>query len=767
MLQAIKNKSSLSASDRKPSYFLLSPFALVQIYTEEEIQNTVRLAQSSSFDPLARRGQLLKTEPTIDAASVKLKAIVARKLSEKQLDNRYRERAQHELDIISQMGFSDYFLIVADYVAFAKQNDIKVGPGRGSSASSLVSFLLGITEVDPIRYDLIFERFLNPDRQSLPDIDIDFEDTKRDQVIEYLKKKYGPDRVGSIITYSSLQAASSLNAVGEIENIPTERIKKLTSNLIPGNSLSESLKKSYTLQHLYQDAYYSELFNKAKQIEGFPVNASKHAAGIIISQEKLSDLVPFHQGLIEYEYDYLEKMGFVKLDILGLSNLSFLRLIEEKILADKKTIPDLDDNLDDSRCYQTLNNLATYNIFQLESRGMQRAIADIKPQNFSDLYALIALYRPGPMENIKTYAENKHKSDQISYEDPVLAEILKPTYNVIVYQEQVLSIVKRYAGLTSAEADNFRRAISKKDELQLQGYREKFIAGALKLGHSKTQINKVYDRIYRFANYGFNKAHSVSYALIAYRLLYYKTYFPQAFYQASFSRSPFDAKSSAIYEKEFKLLGYQMIRPTLFHSSDQLVFTSTQVFLPFSAIKGLSQPFIDSLTAVSTQGPPLDLFGFFIAMAEQKHDSKNYQRLIDSGVLDVFEKNREKLRANLVELINFGEFGDPSNRINLRPAQPQPRRDYYLETLACGRCFSYSLADLTDLELVAEEKYYLIIMGNDQANTEYQALNEEGFIDIVFDRAMNLGPYAIIAASGNLSRNQKRLYLNTYRKEIS
>lgn len=761
LLQSIGEKREYVESLESNSRFLLGPQALKQLYSEAELNGTAELAESISFDPLATRGRLLRTDEKPDE---KLKAAVEKELAARQLGQEYKERAAHELGIIESMGFADYFLIVADYVAFARRQDIKVGPGRGSAASSLVSYLLGITEVDPLRYDLVFERFLNPDRQSLPDIDIDFEDTKREEIIAYLRQRYGPERVATIITYSSLQPASALNAAGEALKIPSERIKRLTANLTPGASLAESLERSYQLKRLSQDPYYRNIISKALLIEGFPVNTSRHAAGVIISDEPLEESVPILEGTAGYEYHYLERMGFVKFDILGLSNLSFLREIETEIAREGRELPDVAGDLDNPRCYEVLNRLLTCDIFQLESRGMRQSIAKIQPSRFSDLVALIALYRPGPMENIDLFARNKQSGDVASTWNPIIAEILRPTYNVLLYQEQILAIVRRYAGLSAAEADNFRRAISKKDEKQLATYAALFTAGAAAAGRDPSEAQKVYELVLRFANYGFNKAHSVSYALITYRLLYYKTFFTSAFYRASIRRSGFDSRSAALYRTELTSLGYQLRRPLVAHSGSSLRFDGGECYLPLTVIRGLSADFSAALEQLISE-PPSNLFDFFLRSAGWSGDAKIYRKLIDAGALDEFEPNREVLRLNLPELISFGCFGEKNNRIRLRPAAADRRQDYYLEFAALGAVLSFDLQELTSLKTGEDEMLLLIVSPLNLNNTGYQALSRDGAIDIFLERPLELEPYAIVAATGKLNKTRKRLFATSIRKE--
>lgn len=759
LLQAIRNKRSVN-EQYSSANFILSPEVLSKLYTEEEIKNTAQLACNCHFDPLQIKGGVYDLFPA-EEANDQLYKKVHLKLNELGYNNDYLKRVEYELDVIFKMGFSSYFLLVADYVNFAKTNDIKVGPGRGSVASSLVAYLLNITEVDPLKYGLIFERFLNPDRVSMPDIDIDFEDTKKNMVVEYLRKTYGDNHVAHITTYSTLQAASALNAIGEVRKIPLERIKRLTANLLPNSSLEESRKKSYALSSILKDPYYLSIFEDAKKIEGFIVNSSKHAAGVIITGRDLPKLLPFSNGTVNVEYSYLEKMGFLKFDILGLANLSFIRNIEEKILETNATIPIISDDLNNAYCYKLLSLGATYSLFQLESEGMKRAIQQVKPSCFNDLVALLALYRPGPMDNIPLFGRNKENPSLIDYLDPDLEPILKETYGVIVYQEQLLKILTTYAGFTPAEADIFRRLISKKQSEEMQRYEEKFINGALARKKDLVQIKKIYSYILRFAEYGFNKAHSVSYAFITYRLLYYKTHFPLQFYEACLAKESLSRKTAKILEAEFKASGYRMLGPNILYSTDRLVIVDKMIYLPLTLIKGLSKEFGTRLIAIKKDFK--DVFDFFVKTYNNDNKEKDYIRLADAGALDSLGVNRSLVRENVSELIMAGLADDSTNRPILRVSNTPKVIDYYKEQEALGSALSMTLASLSAADLQEDETLFLIVNSDNYSRSQYTAINDITAVSLSFSSGAELPNFTLVAVRGRLSRNQKRFYVDSYR----
>jgi DNA polymerase-3 subunit alpha len=435
---------------------------------------------------------------------------------------KYIERLKKELTIIDQMHFDDYFLVVQDYVNFAKRSGILVGPGRGSAAGSLVAYVLGITEIDPIEHDLIFERFLNPSRQTLPDIDIDFMDNRRNEIVEYLFDRYGNNHVAHIVTFQRMKAKMAIRDAGRILGIELPIINNI-SKLISVQydlDLSNAIKTSKALASFANK--YADLFDIAQKIANFPRQIGLHAAGVIITNTRLDDVIPIQSSTdginaTQYSMEYLEPLGLIKMDILGLVNLTTINETIKLIKKEQSKNVDLSKiNLHDKKVFDQLSNGNTIGIFQLESLGMRNLIMKIKPTSIEDISITSALFRPGPQKNIPDYLKNKAQPNNIQYLNDDFKEVLSSTYNIIIYQEQVIEIVQRVAGFTLAEADLFRRAISKKDANKLNQLRKQFIVGAQKNKYSEIEINKIFDFIYEFANYGFNHSHSLAYSYVSY-----------------------------------------------------------------------------------------------------------------------------------------------------------------------------------------------------------------------------------------------------------
>ncbi|MBM4325452.1 MAG: DNA polymerase III subunit alpha, partial [Deltaproteobacteria bacterium] len=450
----------------------------------------------------------------------------------------YRDRLEEELKIIKSMGYPGYFLIVADFIHYAKQRGIPVGPGRGSVAGSLVAYALSITDVDPIEYDLIFERFLNPGRKSsMPDVDVDFCMEGRDDVIQYVMEKYGKENVAQIITFGKMQARAVLRDVGRVMGIPYAEVDRI-AKLIPSTlniSLSEALEKEPQLKELIQkDSRISSLFKIAKSLEGLTRHASTHAAGVVISNRPLIEYLPLYRGqddevITQYAMKEVEAIGLVKFDFLGLKTLTMLdhaiRLIEKNrgIKVNLLEIP-----LDDREVFSSLGSGSNLGIFQLESSGMRDLLTKLKPESFKDIIALVALYRPGPLDSgmVDEFVKRKHGKVAISYEVPALEGILSDTYGVIVYQEQVMHIASSLASFSLEDADNLRRAMAKKDFSEMEKQKEKFFEGTKKNRISPKKAEKIFEQMETFGRYGFNKSHSAAYALIAYQTAYLKTHYP-------------------------------------------------------------------------------------------------------------------------------------------------------------------------------------------------------------------------------------------------
>ena len=572
------------------------------------------------------------------------------------------ERLKYELDVISKMGFADYFLIVWDFVKYAKNNGILVGPGRGSAAGSLVAYVLGITDVCPIKYDLLFERFLNPERISLPDIDIDFQDDRRDEVIEYVKEKYGDFAVCQIATFGTFATRSSWRDTARVHGLKTAQINAVTKHLRSGMSLEGNLKEHAALQE-YLEAHPSQkaIFMRAMHIEGFPRHVSTHAAGVIISPADLRNFTAITKGatnvyLSQYEAGDLEAIGLLKMDFLGLRNLTMIQEISALIrdeIADKFDINQI--SLTDKKTYELIASADTMGIFQLESGGMRAALRQILPSNIEDIISALALFRPGPMANIPMFAARKHGREQIKYYHPSLEPILRNTYGIIVYQEQIMQISNKVAGYSLGESDILRRAISKKDVRVMEEEGSKFIQRALRRGYARQVAEKIFDLISRFANYGFNRSHAASYAMISYQMAYLKVNYPHYFMTSVLVTQMGSSKGTANAIKEARGLGIEVLPPNVNVSFKGYRAKNGQIMLGFLSVKHIGLEMANKLIAERGKGKFTTFFNF-IKRVNNFLGEKIIAALIDVGACDEFGYNRTMLHTNVVRIMDFLKY---------------------------------------------------------------------------------------------------------------
>ena len=569
--------------------------------------------------------------------------------------NNYIQRLKYELNVISKMDFCNYFLVVWDYVKYAKKNNILVGPGRGSAASSLVSYCLGITDIDPLKYDLLFERFLNPDRITMPDIDIDFDADKRGFVINYVINKYGVNKVSSIITFSNLLAKQVIRDLARIFEIPTFKIDNLLKNFDDKKSLDKQLDNVSVKRILNDDKTLKKLYDVAINLEGLKRHTSLHAAGVVISNKNLSNYVPLslnadNSYTCGYTMNYIEDFGLLKMDFLGLKNLTIIDKVLNKVGIKFNDIP-----LNDKKTYELFCSGYLDGVFQFESAGMRKFIMDLRPDNIDDLIAAVALFRPGPMDNIPTYVARKHKKEKVTYIHEDLEEILKSTYGIIIYQEQIMQISSKLAGFTYAEADVLRRAMSKKKEDVLLSLKDKFINGCIKKGYEKNVAEDVYNLILKFANYGFNKAHSVCYAIIGYKIAYLKIHYPKEFMCEVLNNYIGVNTKTKNAISECKRLGVQIDKPNINISSSYYEIKNGKIVYPLSMIKN-----IGTLTArqiideKNNNGDFIDFFDFVKRVYKLGKDV--VKNIILSGALDSFGDTRRTYVENLDEAINYAEL---------------------------------------------------------------------------------------------------------------
>ena len=569
------------------------------------------------------------------------------------VNERYVNRLKEELSVIKEMGFVDYFLIVYDYVLYAKKHNVLVGPGRGSAAGSLVSFAIGITDIDPIKYDLLFARFLNPYRKKMPDIDIDFEDTKRAKVIDYVREKYGHDNVATGLTFNTLKAKLVLRDLARAMRIDSNLFEKFIKLIDRNKSLKENRRDSIIQKYLEMYANLKDLYAAAEHLENLKKNVSTHAAGIVISSVSLDEVIPIYQNgdVIQtgIAMDYLEKLGLLKMDFLALRNLSIIDSIVKKI--GKFNLSDID--LNDHKVYEIFKNADTDDIFQFESKYAKNNLIKLQVSSFEELSITMAFLRPGPSNQIDEYVKNKENRN--FYIHPDLKEVLQSTYGVIIFQEQVIKILEIIGGYSLYEADTVRIAMSKKKEDIIENEREKFISNALKKGYDKQFVIDIFDKIKRFAEYGFNKAHSVSYAIISYELAYFKTYYPNEFYISLLDYAK-DGNDKIRLLNLLKKNKVKILKPNINVSSFNYQFKNNYLLLPINMVRtvptNILREIIDRKEIEYT-----DIYDFIVKCSSILNKN-NYEALVRSGLLDIFGYNHQTLIQNSDMLFNYALLAD-------------------------------------------------------------------------------------------------------------
>lgn len=582
----------------------------------------------------------------------------AKKRYGEELPPHVSERLDYELKVIAQMGYASYFLIVWDFVNYAHENSILVGPGRGSAAGSLVAYSLGITNIDPLKYGLLFERFLNPERVSMPDIDIDFCYEKRERVIDYVVHKYGADSVAQIITFGTMAAKAAVRDVGRVLNFPYAEVDRI-AKLIPAElniSIADALEKSPDLKAYYkQDDKVRKLIDLSMAVEGLPRHASTHAAGVVISEEPLVTHVPLQKsgedGMVtQFPMGTLEELGLLKMDFLGLRTLTIMgeavRLIKQSVGVDVDlaNLP-----LDDGNTYNLLSQGDTSGVFQLESGGMRSILRELKPNVFEDIIAVVALYRPGPMEQIPTFIQSKHGVTPIHYLHADLEPILKETYGIMVYQEQIMQVASVMAGFSLGEADLLRRAIGKKKIDILNQQREVFVKGCVSKGHPQKMANELYDLIVKFASYGFNKSHAAAYALVAYQTAFLKANFPTQYMAAQLTGVMATTDKVAGYIADSKKMGIDVLPPDVNVSEANFTVTGDKVIrYGMAAVKNVGMGAIESILAARQEKGPFTSFKDFCSRVDLRSCNKKVmENLIKSGAFDCLGANRNQLMAVL------------------------------------------------------------------------------------------------------------------------
>lgn len=642
------------------NYMLLSD--AISLVSNETLNNTNVIADMCNLE-LSKRDDLLPVYDTnidSDQYIVKLSVAGLNKRLGGNVSDVYKRRLIYELDVIKRMGFSNYFLVVYDFIKYAKKNNILVGPGRGSAAGSLVAYSLGITEIDPIKYDLLFERFLNPERVSMPDIDTDFPDIYRNSIIEYVRDKYGEKRVSGIITFGTMAAKLVLRDVGRVLNIPPKTIDTLCKK-IP-TVTKDKLKDFYNRDENFRNIINSSdklmlLYEISTLIEGFPRHISTHAAGVVMSRIDLDRIIPLVRNddmyISGYTMEYLEELGLLKMDFLGIKNLTTIMNIIadiESSLGIKINFSDIP--LDDPDALKLFETADTCGIFQFESEGMKNFLRKLRPNTIYDIFAAIALFRPGPAVNIDSYIRRKHGLEQVTYLDPCLEGILSSTYGIIIYQEQIMQIANVMAGFSYGEADILRRAMSKKKLDLLKGEEIRFIEGSVARGHKEEDAKRVFELILNFANYGFNKSHSVSYAIVAYKMAYLKAKYPKFFFSNLLSSVIGSEAKTIEYINEARKLEINVILPDINRSTNKYEVVDNGILFPLSNIKNVG--IVTCKDIINSRGDGFnDIYDCFSKILSRNVNKSTLEALIDVSCFDSFGYNKKTLYYNLDNLINY------------------------------------------------------------------------------------------------------------------
>lgn len=573
----------------------------------------------------------------------------------------YKERLKKELDVIISMNFADYFLIVYDFILHAKKNGIIVGPGRGSAAGSLVSYTLGITEIDPIKYDLSFERFLNKDRVTLPDIDTDIEYLRRDEVVEYVKNKYGRDKVANIITFGTLLPKQVIRDVARVLVISNDKIEKIIKLIKDKDTFDDLLKNDMFVKLVRNDIEYEKLIRISKKLEGLKRHTSIHAAGVIISKKPLMDKVPLYKSgdniLTGYSMEYLESLGLLKMDFLALRNLTIIDTVIKKVKLDKNLFIDINKiPLNDYKTLKIFYDVDTTGIFQFESEGMKNFLKILKVKSFDDLILAIAMYRPGSRDNIPEFIKVREGKKKPHYILPELESILKGTNGIIVYQEQIIEILKQIGGFTYSKADIIRRAMSKKKEDIILKYEAEFIEGAKNNGYDENKAKSIYDLVLKFANYGFNKSHSVAYALVAYQIAFLKAHFREYFMVTLLNMVIGSDVKTKEYIDESKINNLKINSVNINISSDHYIVHNDEIYLPLTVIKNIGKEAVNHILNIRNEGKFTDYYDFVRRTYSNKVNVKIIENLILSGALDIFGINRKTMFENLNNIIAYANL---------------------------------------------------------------------------------------------------------------
>lgn len=665
VLRAIAKQSNIENQglDVQFQRYLRSPQEMEALYDESDLLATEQIAGMCNVQMAFQKSKLpvFKNKLHIDSRDYLIK--LCKKGLEKRLNGNlnttYMNRLEYELSVIVNMGFTDYFLIVWDFIRYARSQDIFVGPGRGSAAGSLVAYCLGITHIDPIQNNLLFERFLNPSRISMPDIDTDFPDDRRDEVIQYVRDLYGHDHVSHIVTFNTLQAKQAIRDVGRVMNIPARIVDELSKML--KNTPKTTLLQAYNENPVFRkriesDKRLTDLFQMCIKVEGLPRHTSLHAAGIVLSDQPIVNVCPLVSvdGSIQatqFTAEYLEDLGLIKMDFLGIRNLTTIHEIVTNLKTQKHISLDMMKiNLKDAKTYQLLAMGNTLGVFQLESSGITALLQKIQPNKFEDISVVLALYRPGAMQHIDTYIERKKDPTKVVYPHPLLEPVLKETYGIMIYQEQVMQTAQVIGGFSLAQADTLRKAMSKKKLDVMQNLKEQFILGARKKRIQDSVSKEIFSIMEQFAGYGFNKSHSYAYSLVAYQMAYLKANYPLYFYQSLLNSVIGSGIKTSQYIYECKRRNIAVNGCDINLSKEYYEIENNSIRMPLQVLKGVGKTIYPTILE---HAPYTDLFDFLAKASMYKINESTIRILIDGGALDSFGYNRATLNENLRKLLDY------------------------------------------------------------------------------------------------------------------
>jgi DNA polymerase-3 subunit alpha len=664
-----------------PDHWLKPQAEMAALFADlpEAVANTVEIAKRCAFRPAPRKpilpqfvaGAAHSDEAEAAELRVQAEAGLARRLAaipahlRAASEEDYKKRLDFELDVITRMKFPGYFLIVSDFIKWTKAQGIPVGPGRGSGAGSVVAWSLTITDLDPIRFGLLFERFLNPERVSMPDFDIDFCQDRRDEVIAYVRDKYGADRVAQIITFGKLQARAVLRDVGRVLQMPYGQVDRLCK-MVPNNpanpvTLAEAIAGEPRLQEARDsEPIVAQLLDTGQKLEGLYRHASTHAAGVVIGDRPLVELVPLYRDprsdmlVTQFNMKWVEQAGLVKFDFLGLKTLTVLQKACTLLAKAGKPLDLGTLELDDRPTYELLTKADTAGVFQLESTGMREALRKLKPDRFGDIIAMVALYRPGPMDNIETYVNRKHGIETPDYLHPLAKPILEETYGVIIYQEQVMQLAQVLSGYSLGEADLLRRAMGKKIKAEMDAQGARFVKGAMEKGIEEARARYIFELVAKFAGYGFNKSHAAAYALIAYQTAYLKANHPQQFIAASMTLDMGNTDKLYSFTREAKRLGIAILPPSVNKSAVEFEPEEGGIRYALAALKNMGHAAAEHIVAERGGAPFRDLADFMSRINPKTVNKRGIEALNAAGAFDDLEKNRAKVAKNVERLIEFG-----------------------------------------------------------------------------------------------------------------